>query len=310
MEVVQSLENFSKDTYPNIVMAIGNFDGVHLGHQFIIKKVVKRAKTIKGTNLIFTFPVHPANVLNEKGLRPQLTTLSQKLNLFRSAGVDICLLADFNREFAGLPPFKFARQVLHERLRVKEIFIGENCHFGKGQKGNIRDLKNWQKRLGFRVKTVPLFQLKKETVSSTRIRKLIKAGNVRDAGKLLGRPYTILGEVFRGSKRGISLGFPTANITPGLNLILKDGIYAVEVEERKNLYRGLLNLGRRPTFHEQKRILEVYLFNYSGNLYGQELSVKVLHHLRSEVKFSSPHDLINQIRVDIKTAKKFFKESL
>ncbi|MEA3369441.1 MAG: bifunctional riboflavin kinase/FAD synthetase [Candidatus Ratteibacteria bacterium] len=306
MEVIHDIKNFSKDKHPNIVMAIGNFDGVHLGHQFILKKVVKRAKTIKGTSLIFTFPVHPLNVLKEKGLRPQLTTLSQKLNLFRSAGMNICLLADFNRAFAGLPPLKFARQIIRERLQAKEIFIGENYRFGKGRKGSIKDFKKWGRKLGFKVKALPLFRLKKEPVSSTRIRELLKEGDIRSAGKLLGRPYTILGEVVRGSKRGISLGFPTANITPALNLILKDGIYAVEVEERENLYRGLLNLGRRPTFHEQKRILEVYLFNYSGDLYGRELSVKILRRLRGELKFNSPHDLINQIRFDIKKAKEFF----
>jgi len=308
MEIIQDLKNFNKDKYPILIMGIGNFDGVHLGHQFIIKKIVKRARTLKGKSLIFTFPVHPLNVLKEKGLRPQLTTLSQKLNLFRFLDVNICLLADFNREFAEISPFNFARKVLKDILGVKEVFLGENYRFGKNRRGNIENLKRWSKRLAFKVKALPLFKFKKKLVNSTGIRELIKNGDIEGATLLLGRPYIISGEVIKGSNRGISLGFPTANISSYLNLILKDGIYIVEVEKQGKTYHGLLNLGRRPTFEEHKRVVEIYLFNFTGNLYGEELSIKVLLRLRDELKFSSKHALINQIREDVKQAKAFFSK--
>jgi len=310
MQIIRGIKNFPKAHHPGIIMGVGNFDGVHLGHQFIIKKIVKRAKTLRGTSLIFTFPVHPLNVLKEKGMRPQLTTLSQKLNLFHALGVDICLLADFNREFAGLSPFQFAREVLKETLGIKEIFIGENYRFGKGRRGNISHLKKWGIKLGFKVKVSPLFKSKKQIISSTRIRELIKEGDVQAASSFLGTPYTISGQVVRGSRRGIALGFPTANIESYLDLILKNGIYAVEAEVQGKVYRGLLNLGRRPTFHEHQRIIEVYLFNFSGNLYGRELSVQVFRRLRGELKFSSRHALINQIKDDIKKAKEYFGKRL
>lgn len=309
MEIICGVKHFSKDKYPGIVIGIGNFDGVHSGHKFIIQKIVKRAKATHRKSLIFTFPVHPLNVLKEKGWPLPLTTLSQKLILFCSLGVDICLLEDFNQEFAERAPYKFVREILKESLGVKEIFIGENYRFGRGRRGKIKDLIKWGKRWGFKVRVLPLIQIKKELVSSTRIRELIKAGQVASASQLLGRPYTISGQVVKGRQRGISLGFPTANIEPNLSLILKDGVYVVEIEENGKNYRGLLNLGKRPTFDEHKRILEVHLFNYSGSLYGQEVWIKVLQRLRDELKFDSSLALINQIREDIKEAKEFFEKN-
>ncbi len=310
MEIIHGFKNFHKEASPVLVMGIGNFDGVHLGHQYMIKNIVRRARKKKGKSLIFTFPVHPLNVLKEKGMRPQLTTLSQKLSLFSSLGIDICLLVDFNRDLAELSPFYFARKVLGDILGVKEIIIGENYHFGRGRKGDAGNLKKWGKKLGFKVTILPLFKYKKKAVSSTMIREFLKTGDVKNASMFLGRPYVISGVVEKGSQRGESLGFPTANISPSLNLILKDGVYIIKVKKNKTVYHGLLNLGKRPTFKEHKRTIEIFLFNFTGNLYNEELSVEIIRRLRDEIRFSSKHALINQILMDIKQAKAFFKNKL
>jgi riboflavin kinase/FMN adenylyltransferase len=307
MEIIKGIENLRR-SFRNPVVTLGNFDGVHLGHQDIFKKVREEASKIHGEGVVITFEPHPLKVLAPEKFLPLLTPFRKKMILIQKSGIETVLCIEFSLAFSEILPTEFIRRVLVEKIKVKEVVIGYNYHFGKGQKGDAQTLKEEGGRLGFDVEVVEPFRIRETIVSSSKIRDLIQRGEVERASKLLGREYPIIGKVVEGAKRGQALGFPTANLEISDELYPETGVYAVEVEWRQRRLNGLANLGSNPTFFSEqdgkgKSIsLEVYILNFDRNIYGEEIQVNFKRRIRDEVRFESSSLLIEQIKKDIQWA--------
>jgi riboflavin kinase/FMN adenylyltransferase len=307
MEIIKGIENLRR-SFRNPVVTLGNFDGVHLGHQDIFKKVREEASKIHGEGVVITFEPHPLKVLAPEKFLPLLTPFRKKMILIQKSGIQTVLCVEFSLAFSEILPTEFIRRILVEKIKVKEIVIGYNYHFGKGQKGDAQTLKDEGKNFGFEVEVVEPFRIGETIVSSSKIRDLIQRGEPERASKLLGRDYPIIGKVVTGAKRGQTLGFPTANLEISDELYPKTGVYAVEVEWSQQRFSGLANVGSNPTFFSEqdgkgKSIsLEVYILNFDRNIYGEEIQVNFKKRIRDEVRFESSSLLIEQIKKDIQWA--------
>ncbi|NWF98834.1 MAG: bifunctional riboflavin kinase/FAD synthetase [Nitrospirae bacterium] len=303
MEIIKGLEALER-AYPNTVLTIGNYDGVHLGHQKILSMVRKKAEEIKGTSVVMTFDPHPVKVLSPERDVKLLTTPEEKARLIAKMGIDILLFVTFNKEFAQIPPDDFIKDILVNKLNVKEIIVGINYAFGKGKKGNIELLKKRGKEYGFHATAVPDVLVHGNTVSSSSIRNLILKGQMQEVSVYLGRAYSILGTVIKGKGRGKSiLNIPTANITTPVEIAPKEGVYAVRVGYKGSIYDGVANIGKNPTFKETAVSYEVHLFGFSGDLLGEYLRVYFIDRIRNERTFPNVAALEKQIREDIETAR-------
>lgn len=303
MDVIIGLEAFKKN-YPETVLTIGNYDGVHLGHQKILAQVIQKAKEIQGTSIVMTFDPHPVKVLApERDIR-LLTTSEEKTRLIEAAGIDVLLFINFNREFAGMLPDDFVQTVLVEKLRVREIIVGTNYTFGKQKKGTIDLLRRRGEKYGFEVKAVRQVMVHGNIVSSSAIRNLLLKGAVAEAANYLGRPYSIEGKVIKGKGRGQSLlHVPTANITSPVEIAPREGVYAVRIGLKGKMYDGVANIGKNPTFGNQEVSYEVHIFNFSGNLLGRDLRMYFIDRIRGERAFPDVDKLVTQIRQDMDTAR-------
>lgn len=303
MDVIIGLEAFKKN-YPETVLTIGNYDGVHLGHQKILAQVIQKAKEIQGTSIVMTFDPHPVKVLApERDIR-LLTTSEEKTRLIEAAGIDVLLFINFNREFAGMLPDDFVQTVLVEKLRVREIIVGTNYTFGKQKKGTIDLLRRRGEKYGFEVKAVRQVMVHGNIVSSSAIRSLLLKGAVAEAANYLGRPYSIEGKVIKGKGRGQSLlHVPTANITSPVEIAPREGVYAVRIGLKGKMYDGVANIGKNPTFGNQEVSYEVHIFNFSGNLLGRDLRMNFIDRIRGERAFPDVDKLVTQIRQDMDTAR-------
>jgi len=301
MRIVRGLKNFN-ERYSNPVLTLGNFDGVHLGHQAIFKKVIERAREINGTSIVFTFEPHPLKVLAPERSPMMLNTFHGKMQLLSAAGIEIVICANFTRTFAEQHPEDFARDVLFKQIGVREVYVGYDYAFGKGREGSIESLKEMGRTFGFDVGIVEAVQVNDIVVSSSIIRDLISNGRVGEAATLLGRRYAIEGEVVHGSHRGQTLGFPTANLNIVNELIPAHGVYAVLAQVDDQTIKGVASIGIRPTFDAGPVSLEVYLFEFHKELYGKTMEVSFVKRLRGEVKFSSADALVQQIRKDVQEA--------
>jgi len=330
MELIQGVPDLRGESRP-VVIAMGNFDGVHLGHQAIINRAVERAGVRGGLSLALTFEPHPVRVLRPAAPLALLTPFPLKVRLLEQSGMEQVVCAKFTREFAEQSPTDFVHKVLVDRLRVAEVCVGENFNFGKNREGRPALLKELGKAAGFSVHIQPPVVLENRVVSSSAIRQLVERGEVAEAAHFLGRPYVMLGEVVSGRGRGEQLGFPTANLRPSDQLLPADGVYAGWVSlgvvggsgggfgaagaadrdtRRKTedgtvvadgIYEGAINVGVRPTFHETDRVMEVHLLDYpgSGALYGQALEVAFVARIREERIFGSAAELKAQIAKDV-----------
>jgi riboflavin kinase/FMN adenylyltransferase len=303
MEIIRGLEALNK-SYPNTVLTIGNFDGVHLGHQKIILEVLKRSEEIKGTSMAVTFEPHPMKVLAPEREIRILTTLEEKAKLIEEMGVNVLLCINFNKEFANLLPDDFIEDVLVKKINAKEIIVGTNYAFGKNKKGTVELLKRRGKKYGFRVKAVSNVRVYGNIVSSSSIRSLLLKGAVYDTSTFLGRAYSIEGSVIKGKGRGKSLlNIPTANITTPLEIAPKEGVYAIRVGFNNCIYEGVANIGKNPTFGNIDVSYEVHLFNFSGDLLGEDIRIFFIDRLRGEQLFPDILSLEKQIRNDIERAR-------
>jgi riboflavin kinase/FMN adenylyltransferase len=303
MEIIRGLEALNK-SYPNTVLTIGNFDGVHLGHQKIILEVLKRAEEIKGTSMAVTFEPHPMKVLAPEREIRILTTLEEKAKLIEEIGINVLLCINFNKEFANLLPDDFIEDVLVKKINAKEIIVGTNYAFGKNKKGTVELLRKRGKKYGFRVKAVRNVRIDGNIVSSSSIRSLLLKGAVYETSTFLGRAYSIEGSVIKGKGRGKSLlNIPTANITTPLEIAPKEGVYAVRVGFNNCIYEGVANIGKNPTFANTEVSYEVHLFNFSGNLLGQDIRIYFIDRLRGERLFPDFLSLKKHIRNDIERAR-------
>jgi len=302
MEIIRELGNLNK-SYPNTVLTIGNFDGVHLGHQKILSMVMKEARARKGTPMVMTFDPHPMKVLAPERDVRLLITFEEKMRLMKSAGIRVLLSIPFTKEFANMLPDHFITEVLANKIRAKAIIIGSQYAFGKNKKGTIDLLRRRGKKYGFTVHAVRHAKIHGHIVSSSSIRTLLMKGAVKEVSLFLGRAYSIEGKVIRGKGRGQKiLHIPTANITTPVEISPKEGVYAVRIGWEGNIFNGVANIGKNPTFGNADVSYEVHIFNFSGNLLGKNLRIYFLDRIRNEQTFPETESLEKRIREDMKQA--------
>ncbi|MDI9570554.1 MAG: bifunctional riboflavin kinase/FAD synthetase [Pseudomonadota bacterium] len=303
MITIRRLEDIPEE-FKGSFVTIGNFDGVHRGHQFLFDNLVRQAHDAGAAAVAITFEPHPKMVLHPER-RPfyLIATLEEKIELIAAQGVDGLLIIPFSLEYSRITAQEFVRDLLWERLRIRKIFIGHDYTFGRGKEGNEAFLVAWGERLGFAVEVMNAFTGNGDIISSTLVRNAILAGDVKKAAACLGRPYNLAGRVVVGHRRGASLGFPTANIQPEKALLPARGVYAALAKLAGRTYRGVLNIGMNPTFADECLSVEVHLLDFNEDIYGQTLEALFWEKLREEIKFSGPAPLIAQIERDIARAR-------
>jgi riboflavin kinase/FMN adenylyltransferase len=289
----------------NPVVTLGNFDGIHLGHQKILERVKTEASRVGGESVVITFEPHPLKVLSPKFCPPFLTPFRRKILLIEQSGMDVLLCIEFTKTFSEMSPPDFVKNILVEKVGAQKVIVGFNYHFGKNKKGNPQILKQIGSLFNLQVEIIDSLIIEGTTVSSSKIRELIKNGQVEKASKLLGRHYSILGKVIEGAKRGHLLGFPTANLEISEELTPLPGVYAVEVLWKRQSFKGVANVGWNPTFQtegEGKISSEVYILDFNEDIYGEEIQIGFVRRIRDEARFDSIAQLITQIQKDIEWA--------
>ena len=303
MRILHSIAELSELPGP-LVLAIGVFDGVHLGHRAVIQRALTDARAAGGTAVVVTFDPHPARVLRPEQSPLLLTCIQHKQQLISALGVENLLIVPFDKTVAAMEPSEFIREIATAAKPLRQICVGENWSFGKGRTGNIHLLKILGEKMGFAAIGIPDVQMNERPVSSTAIRNAVQAGDITTAEKLLGRNFSILGTVVAGRKMGRTIGFPTANLATNNEQLPPNGVYAVTMQLRGNHLPGVANVGVRPTLEDAgARVCEVHLFDYTGNFYGEEVEVSFLRFIREERKFQSLDALRDQIAQDVTAAK-------
>ncbi|MDD5130106.1 MAG: riboflavin biosynthesis protein RibF [Candidatus Omnitrophica bacterium] len=297
MKIIYGVKQIKKLRRP--VVALGVFDGLHLGHRNILRATVKKAKRIKGTSLVLTFFPHPQE-------KESLYSLQHRLRLIAEMGVDVCIVVKFSRSFAKISAKDFISEILAGNIGASFIYVGKNFRFGSQAAGDYRLLVKEAKNYKIGVRIFDVVKSGTLTVSSTTIRKLIKNSKLKQAQKLLGRRVSVLGTVIRGSKLGRLLGFPTANINPHHEVVPPAGIYAVQVIFSKKRYDGVCYIGKRPTIYpaDAAMRIEVHIFDFHKDIYGKVLEIQFIKLIRSDQKFTSLKDLSAQIKKDIISCRK------
>ncbi len=289
------------------MVAIGNFDGVHLGHKKIFKEIIQKAKKIRGTSVVYTLYPPPSHVLHPHLAPSQLNTLEERLTLIQNQGIDVTVVEKFDKSFSQKTAEQFFQDIVVQNLKTKILYVGYNFFFGKDRKGNIEVLKKFCKDAHIELHIASPFKIKGKSVSSSKIRSLLQEGNVQKASKLLGRFYFLQGKVIRGTGRGKSLGIPTANIETQAELIPKEGVYVTLAHYKNILYPSVTNIGHAPTFaHKTPFTIETHILDFDKTIYGKSLFIHFLKWLRPTQKFSSPEALLTQIKKDIKKSKMYF----
>ncbi len=327
LRTIIKLENLPENSFKDlrVFAVLGFFDGVHRGHQEIIKECVERARQLCGVSVVFTFNKQPKNIVHKKLYKKLITENAEKLKLIKSLGVDNIIIAKFDGPFSGYEPEIFCSLILVEKLNIEEIFIGKGFRFGKDAKGNVDFLRNYFKDRGVKINETPIFAVNGMPVSSTLIRQYYSFGDIDMIKLLLGRYPTLKGKVARGDGRGKTLGFPTSNIDVFEKYVTpKDGVYigfvrilAGSMSKRKKTaslsgeeikYRAVINIGDNPTFSAARKWVESHLIDFDADIYDNIIEVTFLKRLRDEKKFAGKDDLIVQIMADIMLARKFFED--
>ncbi len=309
MKIFNHLDKISKP-FKNAVVTIGNFDGIHIGHQALFHEVIEKADAIGGTSVAMTFEPHPMRILKQNNRPPLITIYQQKEELIQRTGIDVMICVPFTKAFASLSAREFIEDLLIQKIGMKAIVVGKDYSFGKNREGNLQALKAFAEEMHFDVIVADWIKMSKnypDKISSTRIRELVMAGQMEKAQKMLGRHYQIRGTVVAGRDRGAKLlGIPTANINLHDELCPKTGIYAVTVECRGQQYNGVANIGYSPTFNENEFTVEVHILDFNYNIYNEKIRVNFIQRIRDEIKFSNISELIEQIQKDIATAREIF----
>lgn len=300
MLVFKNIDNITKD-FRGSYVTIGNFDGVHLSHQFICRKLAEEARAAGTKSLVITFNPHPKMILHPN-IRPfyLITTPDEKLRLLEKCGIDAALVIPFSQEYSKTTAERFVCDFLGQKLAVKKIIVGHDYSFGQARQGNSDYLIASGARLGFTVEVVDAFKVGEDIVSSTLIRNLILEAKINSVFKYLGRWYNVAGIVVSGHGRGISLGFPTANLTPEKELLPPPGIYAAFAWLEGKCYMAALNLGEKPTFADYTYTFEAHLLDFTGDVRGKKINILFVEKLRDIVKFGNPEQLKRQIAADVK----------
>jgi riboflavin kinase/FMN adenylyltransferase len=304
MEILQSIPELERLRGP-LFLAIGVFDGVHRGHQAVISTSAEHARAVNGTPVVVTFDPHPEKVLRPERAPHLLTATQHKIALIRELGVGNLLTIHFDKQFAGTEPEDFVTALVKHSKPLREICVGHEWSFGKNRRGNLDLLKQLGGKFNFEVVGIQPVKIKDAVVSSTAIRKAIEKGDFAKATEMLGREYTILGTVIHGDSLGKKIGFPTANLSAHSEQFPPNGVYAAEAKIDNEQRRGVINLGVRPTISggKSERVLEIHLFDFDCDLYGQEVEVRFLKFFRPEKKFENLDALVQQIRRDVEEAR-------
>jgi len=293
----------------NPVVTVGNFDGVHLGHREIFRKLNRSAKEIGGVSVVITFDPHPLRVIPSSRSVTLINTVDEKINLIEASGVDYLLIIPFDAAFAATSAADFIETILVNRIGLKRLIIGYDYAFGRGREGDISLLRKLGSAFSFDVEELPPISDGSINYSSSLIRKMIAEGAVADVIPYLGRNFSIAGRVVHGSSRGKSLGFPTANIATDKELLPADGVYAVKIKIDESLYDAACNIGFNPTFNSGRKSIEVFIFDLDADLYGKEIRVYFFDRLRAEKRFGSVHELVTAIEADVDRCRKILASS-
>jgi riboflavin kinase/FMN adenylyltransferase len=299
------IRDFSELSTPlrGAVATIGNFDGVHLGHREIFRSVVRKAHAIGGTSVVLTFVPHPLKVLAPERAPRLINTYAEKERLIEASCIDVLICIPFTREVASIPAARFVEEVLVGRVGIKHLIVGYDYAFGRNREGNADFLTRMGADLGFSVEVLSPIGKQGEIYSSTRIRQFLAEGKVAETAALLGRHFTLEGEVVHGAKRGAALGFPTANLATEKEILPCPGVYAVKVRRGGELLDGVVNIGSNPTFGGEGVSVEVYLFDFHEQIYGETLRLYFIARLRGEQRFAGSAALAAAIGVDVERAR-------
>jgi riboflavin kinase / FMN adenylyltransferase len=305
MRIIRGLESYPPDAGPSVV-ALGAFDGIHLAHQKILGLAVERGKAIAAATLACTFDPHPLEILQPERAPAPITTLAERLDLIAALGIDATVIIPFTPEFSRIEAEVFVKDLLLGILRAREIVVGYNHTFGRGARGDTRLLETLAPRLGFTPHIVPPLTVGGVVVSSSAIREALRAGDMAEARRFLGRPYTVAGPVVSGAGRGRLLGFPTANLTPDRPLLIPNGVYAgyARFNGGASRHPTVLNVGYRPTFDGREHAVEAHVLDFTGDLYERRVEVALVARLRDERKFAGIEALREQIARDVEAARR------
>ena len=308
MITTKNIENSNSDT--PAILTIGTFDGVHLGHKKIIKKLVESAKRRKMRSCILTFFPHPRNFLSKSNELKMINTIREKKEILNELGVDELIIQEFNNEFSNLSANEFIKHLL-KFCEIKEIIVGFNHKFGKDREAGIDQLKIYGKKYGFDVCEIDAFDINQINISSTKIRNAIGAGEVELCNEYLGYNFSIDGNIVKGRSIGKKIGFPTANIRVEENykIIPKNGVYFVSCKIKNIQKFGMMNIGFNPTFGNKKLTIEVNIFDFEQDVYGENIRIEFIKFIRNEIKFQNIDELIKQIKIDRETCKSYMNST-
>jgi len=310
LKIIHAISNFSSEE--KSFVTIGTFDGVHFGHQQIIKKLVNEAKKEGGKSVLLTFFPHPRMVLQKDSSLELINTIDERSELLEKTGLDYLIIHPFSKEFSRLSALSFVRDVLVNQLNTSKLIIGYDHHFGKNREGNIEQLSEYSELYNFSVEEIPAQDIDEVSISSTKIRKALANGHLKTANNYLGYNFMLTGTVVNGKQLGGKIGFPTANIDikETYKLIPKTGVYVVKSEINKKVIFGMMNIGNRPTINGKHQTIEVHFFDFNQNVYHQKITIETLYFLREEQKFDSVKILIHQLKKDEKIARTYIKNNL
>ena len=298
MKIYRSIEDYDEDK--RSVVTIGTFDGIHLGHQKILSRLIKSSKNKDLNSVVLTFFPHPRIILNKYNEVKMIDTLDEKIIHLNEIGIDSLVIHPFDKNFSLLSANQFIKDFLVDKLKIKHIIIGYDHRFGKGREASVTDLKNYANDYDFTVEEIKAQEIEKITVSSTKIRNSINQGDIKTTEKYLGRSFNLTGKIVKGDGLGKKINYPTANIfiEETYKIIPKDGVYLVETIIKDKLFKGMMNIGHRPTIGTNVKSIEVHLFNFNEDIYGQAISIKMISKIRDEKKFSSIQALKEQLVKD------------
>ena len=329
MQIIPDLQKYKPRTSRPIVLALGNFDGFHLGHQRLLRYVVRQAKKERAFSAVLTFPQHPHTILHPERKPMMLMSVEQKLLRLAEAGIDLCFLQSFTPSFAKMTPRDFVEKILVRKLHVREICMGHDAHFGRGRKGDTGLMEQLAGAHGFLFKKMKPVISRGKPVSSSRVRELLIKGEIEKAQACLGRPFSMFGKVIHGKGHGEHLGFPTANLEVHSEILLPLGVYVASARflhgamgnaQRKDSKRiccagkwlpGVMNFGKRPTYPKEETprpVLELHLLDFKGKVYGEMMEIALHRFLRPEQKFQTEDALKDQIQKDVRGARRYYKK--
>ncbi|HET9296214.1 MAG TPA: bifunctional riboflavin kinase/FAD synthetase [Candidatus Binatia bacterium] len=305
MEVFRDIEDFRRPESKTVV-TMGNFDGIHLGHQALVANAVAEAKQWRTKSVVFTFDPHPLKLLAPERAPQMIVNHQDKMDMLQSVGVDAVIVQTFDRRFASIQAEDFVRRYLLERLNLSKIWLGRDLRFGHAREGDAEDLIRWGSELGFGVGIVQPILVEGKWISSSRIRQLIEQGRVDEVQPMLGRYHFVSGTVVSGHRRGRNMGFPTANLAATTELLPQDGIYATILELQGQGWLSVSSVGHNPTFGDGSRTIEAYILDFAKEIYGEPVKLSFVQRIREERKFAEIGDLVIQMHEDVQTARAVF----